>query len=87
MTRKAAFEPQADNFLKALSGAIQDKNATIRKSWATAVGYVCQLTSQQKTIAFLKHIRKIYVEEDGRWTSISTIQSCVALMNFPLLYR
>ncbi|CAO3688639.1 unnamed protein product [Umbelopsis ramanniana] len=64
MTRKSAFEPVADNFLKALSGAVQDKNATIRKSWATAIGYVCQLSSQQKTIAFLKHIRKIYVEED-----------------------
>ncbi|KAI9279213.1 armadillo-type protein [Umbelopsis sp. AD052] len=64
MTRKSAFEPVADNFLKALSGAVQDKNATIRKSWATAVGYVSQLSSQQKTIAFLKHLRKIYVEED-----------------------
>jgi proteasome component ECM29 len=67
MGRKAAFEPHADSFLVALSGAVQDKNATIRKSWATAVGYVCQLSSQQKTIAFLKHIRKIYVEEDGMY--------------------
>ncbi|KAG2172756.1 hypothetical protein INT43_000103 [Umbelopsis isabellina] len=64
MGRKMAFQPHADNFLKALSGAVQDRNATIRKSWATAVGYVCQLSSQQKTIAFIKHIKKIYVEED-----------------------
>jgi proteasome component ECM29 len=66
MGRKMAFQPHADNFLKALSGAVQDRNATIRKSWATAVGYVCQLSSQQKTIAFIKHIKKIYVEEDGK---------------------
>lgn len=67
MNRRLAFEPHADSFLKALSGAIRSKNPIIRKSFATATGYVCQLASIEKLESLSKHLTKLYVEESGEF--------------------
>ncbi|KAI8073997.1 proteasome stabiliser-domain-containing protein [Gongronella butleri] len=64
MNRRSIFEPHADNFLKALSGAIKSKNPVIRKTFATATGYVCQLATYDRLGALLKHLKKLYVEEN-----------------------
>ncbi|ORX62567.1 ARM repeat-containing protein [Hesseltinella vesiculosa] len=63
MNRRTAFEPHADTFLKALSGAIKSKNPVIRKTFATATGYVCQLATYDRLLSLVKHLKKLYVEE------------------------
>lgn len=63
MNRRGVFEPYADTFLKALSGAIRSKNPVIRRSFATATGYVCQLASYDRLCSLVRHLKKLYVEE------------------------
>lgn len=64
--KRSYFQPHADVVLKALSGAVQDRNASVRKSCATAVGYTCQLATDGKVIAFVNHLKKLCVENEGR---------------------
>lgn len=63
MNRRTVFEPYADTILKALSGAIRSKNPVIRRSFATATGYVCQLASYDRLCSLVRHLKKLYVEE------------------------
>ncbi|RUP51830.1 hypothetical protein BC936DRAFT_145387 [Jimgerdemannia flammicorona] len=74
MNRRTIFEPHADNVLKSLSGAVQDRNAAVRKSYATAVGYVCQFSTNTRTINFVNHLKKLYIEgEDEELRSVAAI--------------
>lgn len=66
MNRRSIFEPHADVFLKALSGAIRSKNPVIRKTFATATGYVCQLASYDRLVSLVKHLKKLYIEDEGK---------------------
>ncbi|KAI9491193.1 proteasome stabiliser-domain-containing protein [Zychaea mexicana] len=63
MNRRGAFKPYADTFLKTLSGAIRSKNPVIRKAFATASGYVCQLATFDKICSFVRHLKKLYIED------------------------
>ncbi|KAI9262116.1 armadillo-type protein [Phascolomyces articulosus] len=75
MNRRAAMEPFADTFLKALSGAIRSKNPVIRKAFATATGYVCQLATFDKICSLVRHLKKLYIEntdEDAHAASALT---------------
>ncbi|KAG2227610.1 hypothetical protein INT45_002295 [Circinella minor] len=75
MNRRSAMGPFADTFLKALSGAIQSKNPVIRKAFATATGYVCQLATFDKICSLVRHLKKLYVEntdEDAHAASALT---------------
>ena len=58
--------PFADTFLKSLSGAIQSKNPVIRKAFATATGYVCQLATFDKICSLVRHLKKLYIENTGK---------------------
>ncbi|KAI8369986.1 proteasome stabiliser-domain-containing protein [Blakeslea trispora] len=64
MNRKTVFQPFADTYLKALSGTIRSKNPVIRKSYATAIGYVCQLATYDRLISLVKHLKKLYIEDE-----------------------
>ncbi|ORZ22637.1 armadillo-type protein [Absidia repens] len=72
MNRRAVFEPYADNFLKTLSGAIRSKNPVIRKTFATATGYVCQLASYDRLASLVKHLKKLYIEEEDAWENLTS---------------
>jgi proteasome component ECM29 len=65
MNRRAVFTPFADAYLKALSGTIRSKNPVIRKSYATAIGYVCQLATYDRLLSVTKHLKKLYIDEEG----------------------
>ncbi|OBZ85602.1 Proteasome-associated protein ECM29 [Choanephora cucurbitarum] len=64
MNRRSIFQPFADTYLKALSGTIRSKNPVIRKSYATAIGYVCQLATYDRLISLVKHLKKLYIEDE-----------------------
>jgi len=69
MNRRSAFKPFADAYLKALSGTIRSKNPVIRKSYATAIGYVCQLATYDRLVSVVKHLKKLYIDEEGKFDS------------------
>jgi proteasome component ECM29 len=73
MNRRTAFKPFADSYLKALSGTIRSKNPVIRKSYATAIGYVCQLATYDRLVSVIKHLKKLYIDEEGKNKSIEYI--------------
>jgi proteasome component ECM29 len=73
MNRRTAFKPFADAYLKALSGTIRSKNPVIRKSYATAIGYVCQLATYDRLVSVIKHLKKLYIDEEGKNKSIEYI--------------
>ncbi|KAI8851221.1 armadillo-type protein [Chytridium lagenaria] len=63
------LKPHADTLLKALSGAISDRSAAIRKSYATAIGYLFKLCSQGSATKLIAHLRAMYTDgedEDGK---------------------
>ena len=66
MNRRSIFQPFADTYLKALSGTIRSKNPVIRKSYATAIGYVCQPATYDRLISLVKHLKKLYIEDEGK---------------------
>jgi proteasome component ECM29 len=59
----------ADVVLKALTSAIYDRNAIVRKSFSSATGYILKLASDDAILKFAKQIEDNYLEateEDGR---------------------
>ncbi|KAI8088970.1 proteasome stabiliser-domain-containing protein [Halteromyces radiatus] len=82
MNRRAIFEPHADNFLKALSGAIRSKNPVIRKTFATATGYVCQLATYDRLLSLTKHLKKLYVEEEDEDSHAAAAVTAVEITRF-----
>ncbi|KAI9320591.1 proteasome stabiliser-domain-containing protein [Dichotomocladium elegans] len=99
MNRRTVFEPYADTFLKALSGAIKSKNTVIRKTYATAIGYVCQLATYDRLCSLVRHLKKLYIEnndEDSRAASaVTTVEitrfatdrmNAIATEIVPLIY-
>ncbi|KAJ3082397.1 hypothetical protein HK102_001737 [Quaeritorhiza haematococci] len=56
--------PHADSVLQALSGAISDRSPAVRKSFATAVGYMARLASENALRRLITHITKMYTEND-----------------------
>lgn len=66
MNRRTTFMPYADQYLKALSGTIRSKNPVVRKSYATAIGYVCQVATYDRLISIVKHLKKLYIEDEGK---------------------
>lgn len=74
MNRRSAFKPFADAYLKALSGTIRSKNPVIRKSYATAIGYVCQLATYDRLVSVIKHLKKLYIDEEGKFDSHHSIK-------------
>ncbi|KAI9024387.1 proteasome stabiliser-domain-containing protein [Phycomyces nitens] len=82
MNRKAVFQPFADTFLKALSGAIRTKNPAVRKSFATATGYVCQLASFDKVVSLIKHLKKLYLEDEDEHSHAASAVTVVEMTRF-----
>lgn len=66
MNRRTTFTPFSNQYLKALSGTIRSKNPAVRKSYATAIGYVCQVASYDRLISIVKHLKKLYIEDEGK---------------------
>ncbi|KAI7902114.1 proteasome stabiliser-domain-containing protein [Cokeromyces recurvatus] len=82
MNRRSVFKPYADAYLKALSGTIKSKNPVIRKSYATAIGYVCQLASYDRLISLVKHLRKLYIDEEDEDTKAGSAVTTVEITRF-----
>ncbi|KAL0086564.1 proteasome stabiliser-domain-containing protein [Phycomyces blakesleeanus] len=82
MNRRAVFQPFADTFLKALSGAIRTKNPAVRKSFATATGYVCQLASFDKLVSLIKHLKKLYLEDEDENAHAASAVTIVEMTRF-----
>jgi proteasome component ECM29 len=57
---------EADQLLKALSGAVQDRSVAIRKSMAVASGYLIRACSAETGLKFLQHVRGLY-QESGKF--------------------
>lgn len=55
----------ADAIMRSLSGAILDPSATVRKSYAVAVGYLAHLTTDNTLIKYIEHVKKFYIENSG----------------------
>ncbi|CAO3648654.1 unnamed protein product [Cunninghamella echinulata] len=82
MNRRSIFEPHADTLLKALSGAIKSKNSVIRKSYATATGYVCQLVTYDRLVTFIKHLKKLYIEDEDEDSHAAAAVASVEITRF-----
>lgn len=82
MNRKTVCEPYADTLLKALSGAIRSKNPVIRKSFATATGYVCQLATFDRLCSLVRHLKKLYVEETDEDAQAASAVTAVDMTRF-----
>lgn len=82
MNRRTAFTPFADAYLKALSGTIRSKNPVIRKSYATAIGYVCQLATYDRLISVVKHLKKLYIEEEDEDSKAGSAVTVVEITRF-----
>ncbi|KAJ3206273.1 hypothetical protein HDU67_008289 [Dinochytrium kinnereticum] len=68
------LRPHADSLLKALSGAIADRSAAVRKSFATAIGYTLKLCGQTSVSRLITHLRSMYTDgEDDDTKSIPGI--------------
>ena len=55
------IQPHADAILKALSVAIEDSNATIRKSFSTALGYLIKLCTEDGVQKFALKLKEKYL--------------------------
>ncbi|RCI02581.1 hypothetical protein CU098_001872 [Rhizopus stolonifer] len=82
MSKRAVFTPFADTYLKALSGTIRSKNPVIRKSYATAIGYVCQLASYDRLISLVKHLKKLYIEDEDEDAKAGSTIAAVEFTRF-----
>lgn len=82
MNRRTAFTPHADAFLKALSGTIRNKNLVIRKSYATAIGYVCQLATYDRLNSVIKHLKKLYIEDEDEDAKAGSAVTAVEITRF-----
>ncbi|KAI8639177.1 proteasome stabiliser-domain-containing protein [Parasitella parasitica] len=82
MNRRSAFEPFADAYLKALSGTIRSKNPVIRKSYATAIGYVCQLATYDRLVSVVKHLKKLYIDEEDEDGKAGSAVTAVEITRF-----
>jgi proteasome component ECM29 len=68
------LKPHADSLLRALSGAVADRSPAVRKSFATAIGYVTRLCSDTALSKLIQHFKTQYVEaEDDDTRSIPGI--------------
>ncbi|KAJ1552522.1 proteasome component M29, partial [Nowakowskiella sp. JEL0078] len=68
------LRPHSDALLKALSGAISDRSAVVRKSFAAACGYTAHLASEPALKRFVSHLTKMSLEsEDDDTRSIPAI--------------
>ncbi|CAO3637178.1 unnamed protein product [Cunninghamella blakesleeana] len=82
MNRRSIFEPHADTVLKALSGAIKSKNSVIRKSYATATGYTCQLVTYDRLVSLIKHLKKLYIEDEDEDSHAAAAVTAVEITRF-----
>ncbi|GAA5798664.1 hypothetical protein HPULCUR_004069 [Helicostylum pulchrum] len=82
MNRRTTFAPFADAYLKALSGTIRSKNPVIRKSYATAIGYVCQLASYDRLVSVTKHLKKLYIDEEDEDSKAGSAVTIVEITRF-----
>ncbi|KAL1918775.1 uncharacterized protein VTP21DRAFT_2797 [Calcarisporiella thermophila] len=72
--RPEAVRSSADMLLKAISGAILDTSPAVRKSYATAAGYVAHLCGDRSIERFIAHLKGIYIgNEDEQLRSIPGI--------------
>eukprot|EP00842_Homolaphlyctis_polyrhiza_P003154 jgi/Hompol1/383/HPOL_000241-RA len=55
-------KPYADTILKALSSTINDRSPVVRKTFATAIGHVCKLSSDDAIQRLIALLKKGYVE-------------------------
>ncbi|CAO3691804.1 unnamed protein product [Rhizopus stolonifer] len=82
MNRRTTFTPYADQYLKALSGTIRSKNPVIRKSYATAIGYVCQIASYDRLVSIVKHLKKLYIDEEDEDSKAGSAVTAVEITRF-----
>ncbi|KAL7747635.1 proteasome component M29 [Sorochytrium milnesiophthora] len=55
-------KPYADEILKALSGAVNDRSPAVRASMATAAGYTAKCASLDFVTKFATHCKKLYLD-------------------------
>ncbi|KAJ3192246.1 hypothetical protein HK101_006845 [Irineochytrium annulatum] len=58
------LKPHADATLKALSGAVADRSASVRKSFATAMGHIVKLCSEPAVTKLIAHLKTMYTEAE-----------------------
>jgi proteasome component ECM29 len=62
--RKAhLFKPYADQALQAVTNSLNDRNETVRKTYAAAAGYVARLVSQQALVKYVQIQKQKYFAE------------------------
>jgi proteasome component ECM29 len=68
------IEPHSDSILKALTVAIFDRNATVRKAFSSAVGYICKFSSDAAVKKLTEKLAAKYLEsEDEKGRLIAPI--------------
>ncbi|CUS10715.1 unnamed protein product [Tuber aestivum] len=65
-------KPFADELLKTLQASMHDRNETVMASYASAAGYLCRLTSDEKILGLVEYSRKLYFEgEDEKHRTLA----------------
>ncbi|KAF7732558.1 hypothetical protein EC973_003305 [Apophysomyces ossiformis] len=82
MNRRAIFQPHADSVMKALTGAIRSRNPVIRKSYATAVGYVCQLVTFDRRVSLIRYLKKLYISEEDEDARVASAVTAIEITRF-----
>lgn len=67
------LKPYADKAIKALVKQLSNRNATIQKTCADAIGHLVKLPSDKNTEALLKTYKEQYFEDDYRYRRVIAI--------------
>lgn len=66
------LKPHADSILKALTSGIHDRSPVTRKAFASAIGHISKLASDEALRRLIEQVHKMYIEgEDEETRSIS----------------
>ena len=65
------FRPYSNSFLKLLCKHVLDKNETISASFATAIGYLARLASDEEILKLFDYCKKLYFESEDRNRAVS----------------
>lgn len=55
-------KPYADDLLKTIQSALQDRSETVAVSYASAAGYLCRIANDDKILGLVSHARKLYFD-------------------------
>ena len=65
------FRPYANSFLKLLQRHVLDRNETISASFATAMGFLARLASNEAILQLFEYCKKLYFESEDRNRAVS----------------